>query len=651
MQFMADFETCHREQEDGTFARVWLWSVGHIMTEKIVGIDDCIDSFMEYMTRFVDCIVYFHNLKFDGSFIVHYLLKHGFRHEKSKEERTFYTVINGMGLWYSITVNFAYDSTVTFLDSVKILPMKMSVIMKEFCGDVEIKKGVIDYRKWRDKGDEVSKREIDYIKDDVLGGCRALKKLFQQGFTKRTASSNSIERLKGMYDKSTFNDLFVLKDVDENEFCQRSKKGGITLCVPNKQQNISGVYCDFKQMYASVMKYKFLPYGQGVRYKGTYVEDKDYPLFIEKRIVILELREGYIPCYLPKGNGKTYPNKYIIDSYELEDDGMIEIVATSVEWELLEAHYVVDPIEYLGGYKYKGKVGLFGDFIDDVFSKREEERKKGNEGVASYHKLTGNGLYGKMGTNRINRMKTPIFEDEVVKFPVNLMRTEYGNIYHAGISSFISAYARTGLMEKCQPNVERYYYSDTDSGVFEGDLLPIGAVEDDGSVLGDFRVECRFDKGFFFRPKTYIFHKIGDKEKVYKVACAGLPDNARRFVFSFVDKEEDCFSDRFVEYLLWTEEREKILAESDYTWREKDDDKTWYFCLLTPFEEEVTEVEILGRKLRIEWFRIGLELKGVSLQGRQVNGGMALVEKDFKLRNEKEYKFHTWGRREGEDVV
>ena len=47
--------------------------------------------------------LYFHNLKFDGNFIISHLLNNGWQYDdKLKADNTFKTTINDMGIWLSL---------------------------------------------------------------------------------------------------------------------------------------------------------------------------------------------------------------------------------------------------------------------------------------------------------------------------------------------------------------------------------------------------------------------------------------------------------------------------------------------------------------------------------------------------------------------
>ena len=75
MKFTADFETS-TWQTDETF--VWAFALCEIGNEDNIIIGNNIDDFMKYVEHLPNSEILFHNLKFDGEFIIYYLLTHGF---------------------------------------------------------------------------------------------------------------------------------------------------------------------------------------------------------------------------------------------------------------------------------------------------------------------------------------------------------------------------------------------------------------------------------------------------------------------------------------------------------------------------------------------------------------------------------------------
>ena len=114
-----------------------------------------INEFIEFCKKERNAVFYFHNLKFDGSFIIYWLLTHGFKHIEKKEEiedYTFSTLISDMGQFYQITIYYEKgNKTVhktTFYDSLKIIPFSVDETAKTF--NLPISKLSIDYNKPRE---------------------------------------------------------------------------------------------------------------------------------------------------------------------------------------------------------------------------------------------------------------------------------------------------------------------------------------------------------------------------------------------------------------------------------------------------------------------------------------------------------------------
>ena len=97
--FTADFETS-TWLEDESF--VWAWALCEIGNTDNLDIGNTIESFFERVSKEDNPIILFHNLKFDGEFILYYLLKNGYEHvdKKQKRDKTFSTLISDMGLFY-----------------------------------------------------------------------------------------------------------------------------------------------------------------------------------------------------------------------------------------------------------------------------------------------------------------------------------------------------------------------------------------------------------------------------------------------------------------------------------------------------------------------------------------------------------------------
>lgn len=95
-KFTADFETATWKNDE---TWVWAWATCEIGNEENLKIDNNIDSFIKFCKEQKNALIYFHNLKFDGEFIIYWALTHGFKHADKKEDikdNTFTTLISDM---------------------------------------------------------------------------------------------------------------------------------------------------------------------------------------------------------------------------------------------------------------------------------------------------------------------------------------------------------------------------------------------------------------------------------------------------------------------------------------------------------------------------------------------------------------------------
>lgn len=98
-----DFETT-TDPED---CRVWAYGIYSIDDDRYITDGNSIEGFIEWLECAANCRGYFHNLGFDGVFIIDHLLKSGWLWVDSKQkatDRTFTTLISDMNQVYQITL-------------------------------------------------------------------------------------------------------------------------------------------------------------------------------------------------------------------------------------------------------------------------------------------------------------------------------------------------------------------------------------------------------------------------------------------------------------------------------------------------------------------------------------------------------------------
>ena len=75
MKYTADFETTTNEND----CRVWATGICDIDTNEFY-YGNNIEFFFNFAKTHSGATFYFHNLKFDGEFIIYYLFKNNFKH-------------------------------------------------------------------------------------------------------------------------------------------------------------------------------------------------------------------------------------------------------------------------------------------------------------------------------------------------------------------------------------------------------------------------------------------------------------------------------------------------------------------------------------------------------------------------------------------
>ncbi len=531
----ADFETT----TDPKDCRVWAACAVDIETLETVHISNSIDSFFDWL-KDNNTVCYFHNLKFDGEFILSYLLKNGYKYSDTREPKTFNTLITDTGLWYSITVIFEKKNKkykkVTFYDSLKKLPFKVATISKAF--NLEDEKLEIDYNAYREPGHELTEEEKRYIVNDCRIVAAALKIQFSKGLTKMTNASDALNGYKDIIDKKNFERLFPVFPVELDANIRRAYKGGFVYLNPKYKdaRGLQGITLDVNSLYPSVMYDCILPYGYPIFFEGEPIPDETYNLFVVRVLTRFKVKPGYIPTIQLKNNNRFVQTEYITDSDVYDDKGLlnddpVELVLTSVDLKLFIDHYDIDTIDYLDGFKFKGKTGLFKDYIDYWSHIKATE----TGALRQLAKLMLNSLYGRFATNPKASTKFSIMDSAGIVHHVanntknrelydadDVKEDELRDPVYTVMGAFITAYARNKTIRSAQAVYDRFIYADTDSLHLIGFDIPEG-LEIHPTKLGAWKHEGTFTDSKYIRAKTYMETIDG----VDKVTCAGMPDTVK----------------------------------------------------------------------------------------------------------------------------
>lgn len=535
MLFTADFETT----TDPLDCRVWACGICRIDETHSFKYGNSLDWFFEFAKNNIGSTFYFHNLKFDGEFILCYLFEHGYKHvtdRKKLKTKTFTTLISDKGQFYSIEICFnkEEDKTekITIYDSLKILPFSVEAIAKAF--NLPISKLEIDYDEKREIGHILTRQEIDYLRNDVEIISRALLTLFNQDLRQMTQGSNALYDYKKIVGKKNFSKWFPIPDYDFD--IRQSYKGGFTYCDPRRQeQDIGeGIVLDVNSLYPSVMYYQPLPYGEGIFFDGKYKPDKLYNLYVQMFTCQFELKENYIPTIQLKNNLSFIPTDYLSSS----DDEEVTMCLTSVDLELFFEHYHVYNITWHSGWKFKSTTGLFKEYIDKWNAVKMESTLNGNKAMRTLAKLMLNALYGKFALNPNVQSKIPYYDNGIIKYTLGEKETR--NPIYIPVGTFITAWARHKTITSAQKVYDRFLYADTDSLHLIGTEIPKD-LEVDPIKLGAWKHESTFTRARFVRQKTYIEETLCDNSfylpdiDLYgstkmNITCAGMPSRCYKHV-------------------------------------------------------------------------------------------------------------------------
>lgn len=525
-RFTADFETATWLEEE---TYVWCWAVAEISKGYPTEWGTDIDTFIDWCKCQQSCLIYFHNLKFDGEFIISYLLTHNYKcrnGKKGNESNSFKTLISDMGVVYSIKVYFTKSECVTFYDSYKIIPSAVEDIPKAF--GLPINKLDLDYNKIREKGYIPTSEEIDYILNDVKIPAMAINIMLDKGLDKMTQASNAMSDFKSTLSKSAFRSFFPRLSAKVDNDIRKAYKGGFTFLNPVYKGIIvyNGCVLDVNSLYPFVMYNCALPIGTPIFFNGKYKEDALYPLYIQEITCSFELKKNKIPTIQLKNNPSFRPTEYLTNS----GGQVVVLTLTNIDLDLFFENYDVCELSYISGWKFRCIKGVFRKYIDKWFEEKTKAKALNNPSFVTIAKLMLNSLYGRFGLNPICKSKTPYLKEGVVKYIINPAK-ERKPVY-IPMATFITAYAREKTIRTSQKikdysiqkyGEDKYLYSDTDSihtTLSEEELKLICEIDD--FKLGAWKLEGKFSRAKFIRQKAYV-EMI--ENKGLKITCAGLPKN------------------------------------------------------------------------------------------------------------------------------
>lgn len=662
---MCDFETTvYKGQE---YTEVWASASVELYTEDVHIFHSIDEQFNYFLEQDCNIIAYYHNLKFDGSFWLSYLLvdKHFkqaydktgeaenavvWKKDKFMDNNSFKYSISAKGMWYNIIIK-VNNHFIEIRDSLKLLPFSVKRIGNNF--GTKHKKLDMDYEGLRYAGCPITDKEKEYIANDVLVVKEALEIMFNQGHNNLTIGSCCLEEYKEICKKSTrlqleykemFPDMYDI-DLDEStykystagDYIRRSYRGGWCYLVKGKENKVHGygTTADVNSLYPSMMSSESgnrYPVGKPKFWTGNFIPDKAlqpnmyYFVRIKTRFYIKENKLPFIQIkssWLYNGTealetsdiynhttGQYYA--YYKDNDGILRDTRVELTLTMTDYQLLKDHYELVDFEILDGCYFYSQIGIFDEYIEK-YKKIKMESKGALRELA---KLFLNNLYGKMASSKDSSFKLAyIKEDKTIGFlPVVESNKKAGYI---PVGSAITSYARNFTIRAAQKNYygkdkPGFIYADTDS--IHCDLKPeeIKGIKVDDKNFCCWKLESCWDKAIFIRQKTYIEHVVAENcepiEVPYNnIKCAGMPQRCKDLFQLSLDgtAHEDGYTDESTNnHKDWTPEELEFLFESDT-----------HKPIVRDFND----------------FKVGLKVPG-KLRPKRIRGGILLVDTSYEIR-------------------
>ncbi len=510
--FVADFETANNKRnivQNYTF--VWLWDICDLKDFSHKS-GRTVENFLKEFEKIGSCIVWMHNLKFDGSFLIDWLLKNGYEfcEEKELEKGQFSALVSGAGEFFSIRVCLNCKNKkkiiIDFWDSLKKIRMSVDKIAQSF--DLGMTKGVIDYESFRDWNYIATEQETKYCQNDTEIVARALSFLYLEGLDKMTISADALALYKKWAGKH-FYTLFPVLNIEVDDEIRKAYTGGICyLSEDFKSIEVEDVRVyDVNSMYASVMSEEVLPFGEPLKFEGKFC-DKKRKLFVQHVWARFKLKTGKMPTILNKSLCSDIKKSFI----RTTGDEMLELWLTNVDLELLFENYEVFDIKYVDGYSFFGSRNMFKKYIDPIYKRK----CKSVGAIKQICKSLLVELYGKFATNPHRTNKIPTLKHDAIVFEVAPEVKEISPVY-TPVACFITAYARRKLIKAIEENANDFVYCDTDSVHLKCNAK---GIKVDDELLGAWKLERRYKRALYIGQKAYI----GEVGQEIEIKLAGAPE-------------------------------------------------------------------------------------------------------------------------------
>lgn len=500
--FFADFETTQPDENNSV--SVYLWCV---VRGKFKQYGETIESFIDFLNTLKRSVLYFHNLKFDFSYIQYYLIKNNIQYKILEKKGTIYQV-----KFFDIELR----------DSMNFLPMPLKEVGKNYCKIHQ--KTSIDYNV--KKGHKATEIEIEYcfndcyvIEEGLTNYLESMKQILLENGCVDSASKVNKKLTNAGISFEAFKELSCFREAcpkttqNEYDLFKGAYRGGFVYSNPKGIiEDVQMIDCN--SMYPFIYSTIDMPFGFPIVCDS--MEDlKRFKFSIFKLLIKYELKPGYI-AIIGGGFGK-----YGGINYKSTSEGLFEeLTICSTDFELIKEFYDIE-YQFVWGVGFQTKPEFFKQFAE-TFIKVKNKEKGVRRNVA---KVILNSPYGKTAMNGMQEVKT-YYIDEIencVKSEVTGYEVDEDTFQYLPIAIAITSGARSYLLNTAkQIGFESIYYMDTDSIKFKAKET---GIKYDPNILGAWKDEGRVKLFKTIAPKKYVYWGVStDTETSLKIkfTCAGF---------------------------------------------------------------------------------------------------------------------------------
>ena len=575
--FVADFETCDTSEFytiDATTnrpiykQRVWLAGFKKLSTMESTYFNNLDDFMTSILARGdnTNTEYAFHNLKYDGSYIIPWLFDNGYTvsHERPTAKE-FSVLVDNRNNWYTLTIQVTKRRRVTLWDSLKLFPTALEYLPDVYSTPTKkIRESQDWYNEPRPIGYTPNERDLEYFENDLQVPAETLNehiKLYGLRF-KKTQASQSFYNFEQSFKAWKWR-FPALTDV-EDEDIRPAYWGGIAYVPPHKAgkdfYNIGA--WDINSSYPDKAANARLPYGKCIYEYGEGKHPDMSKFWVAEALVEFKLKPKHLPC-IPK---KAIEEGEILESREFELDkwlddshGIVRMKFSNIDYQTMSESYDLTVYRWIWSrhwaWKVQKEVAKFVNFNNDRKVKysalarieKDPQKKVEYNTIRNRSKIDNNSFYGKFGEEVIKEGKTPYREydeddnEEIVwKVDRHEVQSERARKY-LPVAIAITAWGRQQLVRAANLLGDHFLYCDTDSIHYlkEGDYK-IEEAQANGSFythpeeLGAWDYEGTFTRGRYLRAKCYM-EETPEGERL--VTVAGLPADKHSGQFS---KKRSC---------------------------------------------------------------------------------------------------------------